>query len=268
MARTVVGYIRQFLNNSASASPTGSVEALTGLPIATGLEVGQFQEFSDALASQYASKVVVGVQILTAGSGQTNGTYTATASTGGATISYVIAGNALTSVTITGGGVYATDTAPTFTIAAAGTPGTVSVTLGFLYAGVYGWVQLDPAVTGTVAVGAALYWLQTSGSTWQVTTVNSGNNPDIAGWSIDPGFGAALPYAYIQLNGKVKALFDASNATAFGDVVSLTSTSAGTVTRTGAATAAATGLTVGIALAIGTTLSPSLIRTTRGLGRV
>ena len=55
MARTVVGYIGpNGLNNMASTSPTGSVEALTGLPIATGLEVGQFQEFTAAEAKRYS----------------------------------------------------------------------------------------------------------------------------------------------------------------------------------------------------------------------
>src|SRR5215469_4105198 len=47
MSRTVVGYIGpNGLNNMASSSPTASVEAVTGLPIATGLEVGQRQEFT------------------------------------------------------------------------------------------------------------------------------------------------------------------------------------------------------------------------------
>ena len=55
MARTVVGYISaNGLNNMASASPTASVEALTGLPIATGLEVGQCQEFTAAEAKRYS----------------------------------------------------------------------------------------------------------------------------------------------------------------------------------------------------------------------
>src|ERR1051326_6933803 len=55
MSRTVVGYIGpNGLNNMASTSPTGSVEALTGLPIATGLEVGQFQEFTAAEAKRYS----------------------------------------------------------------------------------------------------------------------------------------------------------------------------------------------------------------------
>ena len=51
--RTVVGYIgSNGLNNMASTSPTGSVEALTGLPIATGLEVGQYQEFKGSEAKK------------------------------------------------------------------------------------------------------------------------------------------------------------------------------------------------------------------------
>ncbi len=52
---TKVGYIGpNGLNNMASASPTGSVEALTGLPIATGLEVGQQQQFKADEAKLYS----------------------------------------------------------------------------------------------------------------------------------------------------------------------------------------------------------------------
>jgi hypothetical protein len=72
---------------------------------------------------------VNGVVIATAGSGQTNGTYSATASTGSATISYTIAGGALTAVAVTNPGSGYT-AAPTFTIAAGGTPGTVTATVG------------------------------------------------------------------------------------------------------------------------------------------
>lgn len=69
------------------------------------------------------------VTIVTAGTGQTNGTYTANASSGSAQIQYVIAGGALTSVTVLNpGGPYTA--APTFTIAAGGTPGTVTATIG------------------------------------------------------------------------------------------------------------------------------------------
>lgn len=55
MARTVVGYLGpNGLNNMASTSPTGSVEALTGLPIATGLEVGAFRELGAGTAALYS----------------------------------------------------------------------------------------------------------------------------------------------------------------------------------------------------------------------
>lgn len=66
--------------------------------------------------------------IVTAGSGQTPGTYTATANAGGAVIQYVINGSgALASTTVLSGGSYlSTATIPTFTIAAGGTPGTVA----------------------------------------------------------------------------------------------------------------------------------------------
>jgi len=50
-----VGYIGpNGLNNMASASPTGSIETTTLLPIATGLEVGQQQEFKADEAKNYS----------------------------------------------------------------------------------------------------------------------------------------------------------------------------------------------------------------------
>lgn len=52
MPRTVVDYVPKYLNNAASASPTGSVEAATSLPIATGLEVGSFIEIGDDQAAK------------------------------------------------------------------------------------------------------------------------------------------------------------------------------------------------------------------------
>lgn len=75
---------------------------------------------------------VDGIIIASAGSGQTNGTYTATASAGGAVIQYVISGAALTSVKIINSGTigFQYTAVPTFTIAAGGTPGTVTAYLG------------------------------------------------------------------------------------------------------------------------------------------
>lgn len=268
MSRSVVGYIRQYLNNSASASPTGAVEAVTNLPIATGVNPGVFAEFSDAEALQYSNQGVIAVNILTAGSGQTNGTYTATASAGGAVIQYVVAGGAVTSVTVlTAGGPYTDAAIPTFTIAAGGTPGTVQAVIGVLYSGVYTRVLLDPAVTGTVAPGTALFWLQSAGSYPTVTTVDSGNNPDFAGVSIDPNFGAALPYAYIQQNGKARCLFASSGTvpTTFGDAVQITSASTNTfnATAAGNANVAITALYVGYALQAAPVSTSGLVRITR-----
>lgn len=157
MSRTVAGYIPSgFLNSSASSSPTGSVDAETGLPISTGLTVGAFQEFTDSEALGYSAS-------------------------GGKT----------------------------------------------LYSGSYAWVQLDPAVSGTVPVGAALYWLETA-TGYVVTNVATAdvNNPDFAGVSIDPSFGAANPYAFIQLNGKCSCLFSSAAAVTVGCLVLLTAAAA------------------------------------------
>ena len=206
--RTVVGYIgANGLNNMASTSPTGSVEALTGLPIATGLEVGQFQEFKGSEAKKYS---------------------------------------------------YTTPTS--------------AYPWGQLYDGTYMWVQLDPTVaTDPIPLGTALSWLASAedgASATQVTTLNTTTNADLAGFSIDSNFGKSHPYAFIQLNGKVNALFDSSPATAFGDVISLSTGTQGAVTRTGASNNATNGLSVGISLvATGTASVRNLIRVTRTVAR-
>lgn len=208
-ARTVVGYIgANGLNNMASTSPTASVEALTGLPIATGLEVGQFQEFSASEARKYSY--------------QSAGTFP----------------------------------------------------WGQLYDGTYCWVQLDPTVaTDPIPLGTAVSWLGSAEdglSNKQVTTFNSTTNADFAGITIDSNFGKSHPYAFIQLNGKVAAQFDATAPTAYADVVSLSTGTQGAMTRTGASNNATNGLTVGLSLVssgTGGTGARLLIRVTRAVAR-
>lgn len=64
MSRTVIGYLPSgYLNSAASASPTGSTDAESGLPIQTGLELGQFQEFGDADAARYSNPALVGITL-------------------------------------------------------------------------------------------------------------------------------------------------------------------------------------------------------------
>ena len=208
MARTVVGYIGpNGLNNMASLSPTASIEAATGLPIATGLEVGQFQEFSASEAKRF---------------------------------SYTVPGNPFP--------------------------------WGQLYDGTYMWVQLDPTVsTDPIPLGTAVSWLAGGedgvGQT-QVTTFNSTSNADLAGFTIDSNFGKTHPYAFIQLNGKVNALFDATAGSAYADVISLSTGTQGAVTKTGNSANATNGLTVGLSLvATGTASVRNLIRVTRAVSR-
>ena len=134
------------------------------------------------------------------------------------------------------------------------------------------WVQLDPTVTtDPIPLGTALSWLASAEdgvSATQVTTLNTTSNADLAGFSIDSNFGKSHPYAFIQLNGKVNALFDSSAATAFGDVISLSTGTQGAVTRTGASNNATNGLSVGISLvATGTASVRNLIRVTRAVAR-
>lgn len=84
----------------------------------------------------YYAKPQTGVAGLTftAGSGQTNGTYVINGSGGsgtGAQIQVTISGGAITAVSILNAGSgYTWGTAPTFTVSAGGTPGTVTATLG------------------------------------------------------------------------------------------------------------------------------------------
>lgn len=196
--RAVTGYIKGYLNNMASASPTGSVEVLTGLPIQTGIQLGQFQEFGDDDAGKYS---------LQTGSFKK------------------------------------------------------------LFSGTYMWVQLDPAVSGTVPVGSPLYWLQTAAG-FVVTTVATANTnaPDFAGVSIDPNFGAALPYAWVQVNGKTSCLFDATVAVTYGCVVNTTS-GAATFAAIASGTLAVTQATVGYALSAGAVSTVQLVRITRPIVR-
>lgn len=271
MARTVVGYIRQFLNTSASASPTGSVEAATNLPINTGLEVGQFQEFSDGSALTYSSNGVTSVNLLTAGSGQTPGTYTAAASAGGAVIQYVVAaGGTITAqpTVLTAGGPYTDAAVPTFTIAAGGTPATVQANIGVLYSGIYQWAQLDPAYTGAnILPGQPLWYVQTATGIQVTPTSVAGNLYDWAGTSIDPNFGPSAPYAYVQVGpGKHRVLVgtQAGTLNTFG----ITLSTAGTANYVAVAVASTLPYSyLGQPLVTIAASSTGLARITRSLAR-
>lgn len=99
---------------------------------------------------------VDGVVIATAGTGQTNGTYTATANTGGAVLQYTIAGGLLTAVQVLNpGGPYSAN--PTFTIAAGGTPGTVTATIGSVAGSeVAAGINLSAELVQFAAIGGQL----------------------------------------------------------------------------------------------------------------
>jgi hypothetical protein len=196
------------LNNAASSSPSANFDLTTGIRISTGINSGDFIELTDAQANALSTNGVIAVNILTAGSGQTNGTYTANASTGTATISYTVSGNAVTAVAITnsGNGQYTAATAPTFTLAAnGGTAGTVQAVVGQLFAGRYQRVKLTSTVT-SVIVGQACFWNRADTSDpYAVSTVASGLIPDWAGTIIDPVMGTTpagssqASYAWIQV---------------------------------------------------------------------
>lgn len=272
MARSVVGYINRFLNSSASSSPTASVEPATGLPIATGLQVGQFQEFSDAEALTYSNQGVTSVNLLTAGSGQTPGTYTATASAGGAVIQYVVAaGGTITAqpTVLNAGGPYTDAAIPTFTIAAGGTPATVQANIGVLYSGIYQRVQLDPAYSGAnILPGQPLWWVESqAGLVVTPTSVASGLF-DWAGTNIDPNFGPTNPYAFIQVGpGKHRVLVGTQAATVNTYGITL-DTSAGTANYVAVAVASLLPYTyLGNQIATINAKSTGLARITRAQAR-
>ena len=86
--------------------------------------------FQGSVVGIAPGRTVQAATILTAGSGQTAGTYTVQGSGGTATtqatLQYVIgSAGTVISATILNGGNYTTPTIPTFTLAAGGTPGTV-----------------------------------------------------------------------------------------------------------------------------------------------
>lgn len=226
MSRSVVGYIKGFLNTSASSTPYLSTDAETGLPIATGIGPGVFQEFGDGEALQYSSRGVTSVNILTAGSGQTAGTYTATASAGGAVIQYVVAGGGTITAqptVLNPGGPYTDAAVPTFTIAAGGTPGTVQANIGVLYSGIYQLVQLDPLYAGAnILPGQPLYYVEAQAGIVVTPTSVASNVFDWAGTNIDPNFGPSLPYAFIQVGpGKHRPLVGGTAVTVNVDAITL-----------------------------------------------
>jgi hypothetical protein len=277
MSITKVGYLPSgFLNSAASASPTGSIDAETQTPIATGLNVGAFQEFSDGEALEYTNPKIgqlLSIVQVTAGTGMTPGTYALTIGappTGGtqAVGTVTVTATAVTSFSITnpGSGYIAP---PAVSAATGGTPVVLAATIGNqLFSGTYEWGQLDPAVTGVVPVGTPLFWLAGSGAK-MVTTVATANtnSPDFAGFSIDPNFGAALPYAFFQRNGKGSLLFTTTPApAAYGDVVNFVPGTA-SFTSLATATLTTTQSTVGFSLAVGILGTTCLCRVTWPIAR-
>lgn len=215
-----LNYLPRYLNAVNSTTATASSDPVTGTAIATGTLLGLYCDMDDATAASVSNtsigllyggryrlvqvdsaataanvktgtvaafavgQSVQNVAIVTAGTGQTNGTYVANASSGAAQIAYTIAGGLLTSVQVINGGTGYT-TVPTFTIAAGGTPGTVAaqmsvtpnrvtsfdqglgtgatavptrgVFLNSITPGNYGWIQEQGKATvlGAAAIGAS-----------------------------------------------------------------------------------------------------------------
>lgn len=240
--RTQVTYLQgKLLNSAASSTASGSTEAVTGLPIGTGVNSGDFVELTDAQAAGFSLNGIV-AYLLTAGTGQTNGTYTATASYGPAILTYVIAGNVLTTTTVSASnGIYTPSyvaanggSLPTFTLAAnGGTAGTVTTASTTLRSGVYQRVKLVSSVT-SVLIGQALYWARTDTTDpYAVTNVSAAvtvNGADFAGVVIDvtagttPSGSSQLTYMWLQATGDMTVLTAAAAAlgTALGGPVTTT----------------------------------------------
>lgn len=271
--RTSVGYAKTgALNNMASASPFASIDAESGLPIATGTKPGNFQEFDDVQALQYSSRGVTALNILTAGSGQTAGTYTVTANTGGAVASITVAGGGTVTaqpIILTPGGPYTDAAVPTFTLAAGGTPATFQASIGVLYSGNYQWVQLDPNYAGAnILPGQPLWYVEGQSGLVVTPTSVAANVLDWAGTSIDPNFGPALPYAFAQVGPGLHRVLVGSTAVTLTTNSLTINTSTGTASYGSAAFASAYPyIYLGSPIATIPALSTGLARITRSLAR-
>jgi len=171
-----LNYLPRYLNAVNSTTATAASDPVTGTAIATGTGAGLYFDVDDPTAASVSNTAigllyggryrmvqvdsgatvanvkpgtvaafamgqsVQNVAIVTAGTGQTNGTYVANASSGSAQIVYTIAGGALTSVQLVNGGA-GYSSVPTFTIAAGGTPGTVAAQMSVTPNRVTSWDQ-------------------------------------------------------------------------------------------------------------------------------
>lgn len=271
--RTVVNYVPNgFLDRGASATVTGSTDAESGLPIATGLTLGSFQEFNDAQALKYSSKGVNSLNILTAGSGQTAGTYLVTANTGGAVASIVVAGGGTVTAQptiVVPGGPYTDAAVPTFTLVSGGTPATFQASIGVLYSGNYMRVQLDPTYAGAnILPGQPLWWVEGQAGNVVTPTSVAANVLDWAGTNIDPNFGVALPYAFAQVgNGTHRVLEGSTAATLTTNSVIIDTTAGHTAYNAASFATSYPYIFLGSPIATINALSTGLARITRPMTR-
>jgi hypothetical protein len=189
--------------------------------------------YQGAVVGIAPGSTVAAATILTPGSGQTAGTYTAQASAGGAVLQYVIgSAGTLISTTILNGGSYTTTTVPTFTIASgAGTAGTVqaqlvassnyvtsfdstainvlsarglflfSITAAQITAGAWVLIQEEgigqvQVTTATSAASGAILWSATASAV--TSNVGTASYTGTLGWAIDVPTAGAL--CRVQLN--------------------------------------------------------------------
>lgn len=247
------------LNNCNFSSPTGLTDPNTGFPYTGGaLNAGDYTDIDNQEAASMSfttnsllyggryrfvqldssatdanvktgtvgylknGSVMKNVIILTAGSGQTNGTYivNADANSGGgvgAQIQVVVAGGVVTSVAVLNGG-YGYVTVPTFTLVTGGTPGTVAA-------------QLDSSVNVVTSADQANAGYG-PGAVRPVVFLNA----------ITPG-----NYGFVQELGIASVLGKSNASGAAGAYVNAVLTDSGTVTTT-AASGSPIGSTIGRAI--------------------
>lgn len=246
------------LNNANSPSSTGLVDPVTNQQYNTGgLEVGDYFDLTEKEAnalsvsatgtchsgryryiqvdsSATAANVKTGTVgflrngssvksavILTAGSGQTNGTYNIAANAGigggsGAVLGVVIAGGLITNVYVVTPG-FGYSSVPTFTVAEGGTPGTIAAQLNI---GINLVTSADQTTTSATAIRPVVY----------LNSITPGN------------------FGFVQELGVATVLGNVTQSSAVaGSYVNAVPANNGTVTTT-AASGSPIGSTIGVAI--------------------
>lgn len=138
-----------------------------------------------------------------------------------------------------------------------------------LFTGIFQRVKFSSVTS--LAVGQACFWNNAADTTdpYPVTPVYAaGVKNNFAGVVIDPGTTLALPYAWIQVNGRATCLFDSSvSGGAIGDPVGITASANTFAQIAGAFSLYMLGSFVGVSLTAETLSTASLVSIFRGQAR-